>query len=194
MTKPYLPFTPADSANVLIDHQPGVLGMAGSLPAEAVTRNAATLARLGEELDIPLVITSTRENLEFLGTTLQAIQDAAPKAYDNRIRRAGTLNAFDGPAFVSALADTGRRRLVLAGLLTDVWLSTAHCPPSPPATRSCSPPTPAPPAASSPTPSPTTACAPSASRRPAPTASCSSCSRTSAPRRGSGPRGSPPAA
>lgn len=118
----YIPLTPADTTIVLVDHQPGVLAMVGSLPAALVTNNAATLARLGEELDLPLVITSTRENLEFLGTNLPEIQAAAPKAYENRVRRAGTLNAFDDPALVEAVAATNRQNLVIAGLLTDVCL------------------------------------------------------------------------
>jgi nicotinamidase-related amidase len=96
--------------------------MAGSLPADIVVRNASTLARLGDEMDISLVISSTRETLEFLGTNFAEIQQAAPKAYENRIRRGGTLDAFDDPAFVAAVAATGNRNLVLAGLLTDVCL------------------------------------------------------------------------
>ena len=79
---------PSNTAIVLVDHQPGVLRMVKSLPAEVVTTNAATLARLGEEMGIPLVITSTRENLEHLGTTVKEIREAAPKAYGRRIRRA----------------------------------------------------------------------------------------------------------
>ena len=122
MPKTYTAFTPADTAILLVDHQPGVLQMGGSLPAELVTRHAATLAKLGEDLNIPLVITTTRENLEFLGTTLPAIQTAAPKAFENRIIRGGTLNAFVDPAFNKTVADTGRRNLVIAGLLTDVCL------------------------------------------------------------------------
>jgi nicotinamidase-related amidase len=122
MSTTYKAFTPADTTIVLVDHQPGVLAMAGSLPAEVVIRNTATLARLGEELGIPLVVSSTRENLEFLGTNFTEIQAAAPKAYEERIRRGGTLDAFDDPSFVAALAATGRRNLVLAGLLTDVCL------------------------------------------------------------------------
>jgi nicotinamidase-related amidase len=122
MNESYTPFTPADVAIVLVDHQPGVLAMAGSLPADVVIRNTATLARLGEELGIPLVVSSTRENLEFLGTNFPEIQAAAPTAYANRVRRAGTLDAFDDPNFVAAVAATGRRNLVIAGLLTDVCL------------------------------------------------------------------------
>ena len=76
-------FTPANAAIVLVDHQPGVLAMVGGLPAKSVAANTALLAQLGEELEIPMVITSTRENLEFLGTNLPAIQKAAPTGYEN---------------------------------------------------------------------------------------------------------------
>ncbi|MBC7896293.1 MAG: isochorismatase family protein [Cytophagaceae bacterium] len=114
--------TPSDTAIVLVDHQPGVLAMVGSLPASAVTANAGMLARLGEEMGIPLVITSTRETLEFLGTNLDSISEAAPVAYARRVRRAGSLNAFDDPAFVDAVRNTQRKKLVIAGLLTDVCL------------------------------------------------------------------------
>lgn len=122
MSQEYVRPTPADSAIVLVDHQPGVLAMAGSLPATVISTNAAMLARLGEELGLALLITSTRENREFLGTTLPEIQAAAPKAYENRLRRAGTLNAFDDPAFVAAVKDLNRPNLIMAGLLTDVCL------------------------------------------------------------------------
>lgn len=120
--QPNTPFTPANTAIVLVDHQPGVLAMVGSLPADMVTRNVGVLARLGEELDIPLVISSTRETLEFLGTNLKSIQAAAPVAYSARVQRAGTLNAFHDPAFVAAIKNTRRPNLAIAGLLTDVCL------------------------------------------------------------------------
>lgn len=122
MVKSQQAFTPADSAIVLVDHQPGVLRMVGSLPADLVERNSGKLARLGEELVIPLVVTSTRENLEMLGTNLASIQTGAPRAYAARIRRPGTLNAFEDPEFVAAVKSTGSQNLVIAGLLTDVCL------------------------------------------------------------------------
>jgi nicotinamidase-related amidase len=121
-TKKQQQVTPSNSAILLVDHQPGVNGMNGSVPAKTVIANAAVLAKLGEELKIPLVITSTRENLEFLGSNFVEIQKAAPVAYANRIKRAGTLNAFDDKAFASAVKNTGRPNLIIAGLLTDVCL------------------------------------------------------------------------
>ncbi|MBC8163816.1 MAG: isochorismatase family protein [Roseiflexaceae bacterium] len=122
MSTHYVPFTPADAAIILVDHQPGVLAMVKSLPASVVTVNTALLARLGEEMGIPLVITSTRENVEFLGTTLEEVQESAPKAYEQRIQRPGTLNAFHDEGFAAAVAATKRRNLVIGGILTDVCL------------------------------------------------------------------------
>ena len=122
MSSTYKPFTPDDAAVVLVDHQPGVVAMMHSVPVETMTFNTAFLARLGEELDIPLLITSTREDEGVLGTTLPEIQQAAPRAYRNRIRRAGTMDAFLDPAFVAALKALGRKNLVMAGLTTDVCL------------------------------------------------------------------------
>ena len=115
-------FTPGDGAILLIDHQPGVLKMVGSLPADLVARNVGVLAQFGEELRIPLVVTSTRENLDFLGTNLPSIQKGAPIAYAARIRRPGTLNAFHDPAFVVAVKSTKRKNLIVSGPTTDVCL------------------------------------------------------------------------
>lgn len=115
-------FNPSNAAILLIDHQPGVLAMVKSLPAETITTNTAILAGLGEELQIPSVITSTREEMEFLGTSLPEIQKAAPKHYENRVRRGGTLDAFRDSAFGEAVKKLNRRNLVIAGLTTDVCL------------------------------------------------------------------------
>lgn len=126
MSSKYKPFTPDDAAIILVDHQPGVVAMMHSVPVETMAFNAALLARLGEELQIPLLITSTREDEGILGTTLPEIQQAAPRAYANRIRRAGTMDAFLDPAFVDAVKALERKNLIMAGLTTDVclWHST----------------------------------------------------------------------
>jgi hypothetical protein len=93
-------FTPENSTILLVDHQPGVLNMIGSLPHDVFTCNAAMLAGLSRQLGIPLVITPTRETLEFLGTTFKEVQEADPTAYEKRIRRGGSLDAFGNPAFL----------------------------------------------------------------------------------------------
>jgi nicotinamidase-related amidase len=117
-----VPFTPASAAILLVDHQPGVVAMVKSVDAKLLAANVGLLARLGEQVDIPLVVATTRETVAFLGTSIEAIQKGAPRAYAARVRRAGTLDAFADPAFVKAVANTGRKNLVIAGILTDVCL------------------------------------------------------------------------
>ncbi|MBC7770425.1 MAG: isochorismatase family protein [Phycisphaerales bacterium] len=122
MSDRYTPVTPADATILLVDHQPGVMAMVKSVDAEVLAANVGLLARLGEQTDIPLVVTSTREELAFLGTSIEAIQKGAPKAFAGRIRRAGTLDAFADRAFVKAVENTRRRNLIIAGITTDVCL------------------------------------------------------------------------
>lgn len=122
MAYKHIPFTPADAAILLIDHQPGVLAMVKSVDANLVAANVGLLARLGEQMKIPLVVATTRENLEFLGTSIAAVQTGAPKAYAARVQRAGTLDVFADPKFVQAVEATGRKNLIIAGILTDVCL------------------------------------------------------------------------
>lgn len=122
MSYEYIPFTPGDAAILLIDHQPGVMAMIKSVDATLLAANVGLLARLGEQMKIPLVVATTRETLDYLGTSIPAIQTSAPKAYAARVRRAGTLDAFADPAFVQAVVHTGRRNLIIAGILTDVCL------------------------------------------------------------------------
>ena len=43
-------------AIVLVDHQPGVAAWTKSLPVEQMAANAAILARLGEQMHLPLLI------------------------------------------------------------------------------------------------------------------------------------------
>lgn len=116
--------TPSNSAILLVDHQPGVAGWTNSLPVEQMAANAAILARLGEQMDdLPLLVSTTRESEGFLGTTIEEIQQAAPNAYENRVRRGGTLDAFLDPAFADAVKTMGRPNLIIAGLTSDVCLA-----------------------------------------------------------------------
>ncbi len=43
-----------------------------------------------------------------------------PDAYKARIKRNGVINAWSDPAFAEAVRATGKKNLVLAGVLTDV--------------------------------------------------------------------------
>ncbi len=115
------PFAPTDSALVLIDHQYGTMQLVKNLPLEDVKRNTLALARAAQILDIPAVITSSQED-RLQGPILPELEQFLPKAYASRVRRLGVVNAWDDPAFKSAVESTGRRNLIMAGVTTDVCL------------------------------------------------------------------------
>ena len=114
-------FTPQNSAILLVDHQNLTTDWVKSLPRDTMISNVRVLARLGTELNIPLVVTSTMEGT-VVGPTIKDIQNLAPAAYAKRIKRGGTLSAFLDPAFKAAVKATGRKNLIIAGLTTDICL------------------------------------------------------------------------
>ena len=48
------------------------------------------------------------------------LREILPDAYAARVKRAGIVDAFDDPNFAEAVRATGRKRLIMAGLLTEV--------------------------------------------------------------------------
>lgn len=114
-------FTPQDTALLLIDHQVGTMKLIKNLPLALVKRNTIALAKAARELEIPTVLTSSQEE-RFQGPLMSELQEILPTAYSNRIKRSGFVNAWDDPAFRTAVEGTGRKNLIMAGVTTDVCL------------------------------------------------------------------------
>jgi nicotinamidase-related amidase len=113
-------FTPQNAAIILVDHQKSTMNWIYSQDRNAVENNLVMLARLGNDLKTPLLITTTME--DFVGPTFEGIQKAAPKQHANRIKRGGTINCFLDPSFNKSVKDLGRKKLIIAGLTTDICL------------------------------------------------------------------------
>jgi len=114
-------FSPSNSALVLIDHQYGTMQLIKNLPLEQVKRNTLALVRAAQILNIPAVLTSSQED-RLQGPMLPELKQLLPEAFAARIRRLGVVNAWDDPAFKSAVENLGRRNLIMAGVTTDVCL------------------------------------------------------------------------
>ncbi|MFV0408734.1 MAG: isochorismatase family protein [Paracoccus sp. (in: a-proteobacteria)] len=82
-------------------------------------QHALMLAKTASILNMPVVLTSSREDAP-QGPLMSELVDILPDAFGARIRRAGIVNAMDDPAFAAAVAATGRRRIVMAGVTNDV--------------------------------------------------------------------------
>ncbi|MER7789677.1 isochorismatase family protein [Streptomyces sp. NPDC097640] len=113
------PFTADNAAMLLIDHQVGTMGWVRSIPFESMKANALALARTAKAVDIPLVLTSSMEEYA-QGPLLAELQEIAPKEFEARTRRQGVVNAMDDEGFAAAVRQSGRKKLIIAGVTNDV--------------------------------------------------------------------------
>lgn len=114
-------FTIENSAMLLIDHQRGTLLLARNIPREEIISNTRALARTAVETMMPLILTSSQED-HFQGLLVDDIQQIAPDAYAERVRRPGIVDAWKYPDFKEAVIRTGRKKLIMAGLTNDVCI------------------------------------------------------------------------
>lgn len=114
------PFTPQNSAIIMVDHQKMTMDWIYSQDKKSVENNLRMLSRIGAEVNVPLLITTTME--EQVGLTWEGIQQTAPKQFAARIKRGGTLNCFLDPAFKAAVKNLARKNLIICGLTTDICL------------------------------------------------------------------------
>ena len=119
-------FTAANSVVMLVDHQTGTVGWVKSLPQQTVVTGCRVLARMALAYDMPLIITTTVE--QQVGPTIPDIVEIAPDAYAKRYARGGQLDCWDDQRLRDGVAALGRKKIVLAGLTTDIcmyWAATS---------------------------------------------------------------------
>lgn len=111
--------TPDNHAVLLIDHQYLQLLSVRSHTTEEVVSNAVLTARTAKIFDVPLLFTTAIAERQELIKDIQAVDpDQVP------IDRTG-LNSWDDPRVVEWVKATGRKKLVIAGLWTEVCLNMA---------------------------------------------------------------------
>jgi nicotinamidase-related amidase len=112
----------ADCALVLIDYQDGVLDLVFEQDRRVVELNARTLATFARAIDVPIVLSTVGVEMGVNTPTIKSIKDALPDVEE--IDRS-QMNAWEDPAFLAAVKATGRRKLVMAGIVTSVCLAFA---------------------------------------------------------------------
>ncbi|MER7577851.1 hydrolase [Streptomyces sp. NPDC126514] len=108
--------TPDNCAVLFVDHQPQMFFGVGSDDRTAIINSIVGLAKTAEAFDVPVVL-STVAAESFSGPIMPQLADVFP---DQKIIDRTTMNAWEDVAFVEAVKATGRRKLVLAGLWTEV--------------------------------------------------------------------------
>jgi nicotinamidase-related amidase len=123
MTKDLGVWRAEDCAVVLIDYQPAMVEVIQSeTSADMVELHARLLAKTAKAFDMPIVLSTVGVNLGFNGPTVPAILEELEGV--EPIDRT-SMNAFEDEAFSQAVAATGRKRLIIGALHTEICLAFA---------------------------------------------------------------------
>jgi len=110
-----------NSVLVLIDHQPGVALAVQSIDHSLLMNNVAGLAQVAKDLGVPTVLTTVgAQGSVLVDPIFKEISDVCPDI--TPIDRPSS-HAWSHPDVRAAVDATGRRKLVMAGLVTEVCLA-----------------------------------------------------------------------
>jgi nicotinamidase-related amidase len=117
MTNPKLEvLTPQNSQLLFIDHQPQMAFGVQSMDRQAMKNNVVGLAKAAAIFKIPTIIT-TVESASFSGYTYPELLDVFP---GQKVLERTSMNSWDDQKVRDALAGNKRKKVVVAGLWTEV--------------------------------------------------------------------------
>ena len=110
----------ADAALLMVDHQSGLISLVQDFSPNEFKNNVLALAACGAYFKLPTILTTSFEEGPNgpLVPELKSMFAGAPY-----VARPGNINAWDNPDFVAAVKATGKRQLILAGVVTEVCVA-----------------------------------------------------------------------
>ena len=111
--------TPEYCALTLIDYQSQPAFHIQSIDRQLLINNVTGLAKTARLFAIPTIFTTVLAD-EFAGPLLPELRDVFP---DAEVIDRSSLNAWQDPEFRAAVEATGRRKLIMAGIWTEVCLA-----------------------------------------------------------------------
>src|ERR1043166_3196025 len=112
-------YTPHDSAVVFIDFQPQMTFGVASMDRATMINNVVLLAKVAKEFGVPTVLTSV-ETESFSGYVWPQLLDVFP---GQAVVERSSMNSWDDAGFRKAIEATGRKRILLTGLWTEVCIT-----------------------------------------------------------------------
>ena len=109
-----------NAAVLLVDHQSGLISLVQDFSPGEFKNNVLALADLAKYFKLPVVLTTSFEtgpNGPLVPELKQMFPDAA------YIPRPGNINAWDNEDFVKAVKATGKKQLIIAGVVTEVCVA-----------------------------------------------------------------------
>ena len=120
MSKPYIKLDKNNAVVLLVDHQAGLLSLVRDIDPDKFKNNVLALADLAKLFKPPTILTTSFETGPNgpLMPELKALFPDAPY-----IARPGQINAWDNDDFVKAIKATGKKQLIIAGIVTEVCVA-----------------------------------------------------------------------
>ena len=120
MSIPYRRLDKSQAAVLLVDHQAGLLSLVRDIEPDKFRNNVLALADLAAYFELPTILTTSFENGPN-GPLMPELKKQFPAA--PYVARPGNINAWDNEDFVAAVKATGRRQLIIAGVVTEVCVA-----------------------------------------------------------------------
>lgn len=120
MSRPYVKLDSNNAACLLVDHQSGLSSLVRDIDPDKFHNNVLALAGLAKLFQLPTVLTTSFEDGPN-GPIMMGLREDFPDA--PFIARPGQINAWDNEDFVNAVKATGRKQLIIAGIVTEVCVA-----------------------------------------------------------------------
>ena len=120
MKKDYARLNKDDAVVLLVDHQAGLLSLVRDIDPDKFKNNVLALAESAKYFNLPTILTTSFEegpNGPLMPELVEMFPDAP------YIARPGQINAWDNEDFVNAIKATGRKQLIIAGVVTEVCVA-----------------------------------------------------------------------
>ncbi|MEA2534354.1 MAG: hypothetical protein QOJ93_2165 [Actinomycetota bacterium] len=111
--------TPQNAALVVIDYQPSQVQTVTSMDRELLVDNIVSVARLARTFDLPVVLST----INVANGQQPTVPELKTVLGDSVELDRTVINAWEDPAFRQAVEATGRRKLIMTALWTEVCLA-----------------------------------------------------------------------
>ncbi len=120
MSHSYVRLDKGNSAVLLVDHQTGLLSLVRDIDPDKFRNNVLALADLAKYFNLPTILTTSFEEGPN-GPLVPELKNLFPGA--PYLARPGQINAWDNADFVKAVKATGKKQLIIAGVVTEVCVA-----------------------------------------------------------------------
>ena len=112
--------TPQNAALLVIDYQPGQFGAVTSIDRDLLLENIVSTAKIAKLFGLPIVHSTINVAS---GLAEPTVPELAELLVDNPPIDRTSINAWEDADFLSAVRSTGRRKLILCALWTEMCMA-----------------------------------------------------------------------